>query len=147
MGRTPNTATSLSPYVKTNSSHRVLPLKIFRFTLFTWENTKLAASWLNPSKLSPFGTMSRKSVWFFSTLGFWLERQGPQKNILVCASPSTPFPNAATFENSPPLPVKSSGIASPKRIPAAAMASLRKRILVSCTFSAGTSCWRKTAPM
>lgn len=74
-----------------------------RLTEFTWEKIRLTVSCEKPSKEDPFGTMSRKSVWFFSMKGFWEEHMGSQKNKGISFRPSPSFSKEKTSENSPPL--------------------------------------------
>lgn len=70
---------STCPKAKENNSWGVFSLRLFLRTLLTWEKIKSTMSWEKALKLRPFGTMSRKRVWFFLTCGFWEERMGRRK--------------------------------------------------------------------
>ena len=86
----------------------------------------LSFFWSSMSKLQPLGQMSRRSVWFFSTLGFWQERIGSQKNNRVSTFPLRSRSIALISANSPPLSVKINGKYVLKERPASENRLLRK---------------------
>lgn len=101
-------------------------LKQRRAVEFMCEKMILSFFWSSMSKLQPLGQMSRRSVWFFSTLGFWQERIGSQKNNRVSTFPLLSRSIALISANSPPLSVKINGKYVLKERPASENRLLRK---------------------
>ena len=74
------------------------------------EKIRFTVSCEKSSKDLPLGTMSLKSVWFFSTCGFWDDIMGSQKKTEISFCPFGSFSKEKTSENSPPLSVRITGM-------------------------------------